>query len=141
MLIVADMLATGAEFLRVQSKAHVSRTILYGRAPDFDRFELSATVGNTTNMQSNDEGFVNYKRTRDYFIDVEDLIDPTTEEFFLPIAGDRIAEPQAVNGDVSTINNVYEVTAPGGDQCWRYADLSNLVIRVHVVFVGTEAVI
>lgn len=123
------MLETGSAFLRDRMNTHVSRTVTYVRG--IVEFELSATLGQSLNMETNEEGFVLYKRTRDFIVRAEDLYDPVAEEAFEPVAGDKIKEG-------SDPERVYEIAATNGDEVWRYADPYHKGIRIHTVLTETN---
>lgn len=128
---MADMLDKGSAFLRERLTAHVSRTVTYVRGAT--EFELSATLGQSVNMESNEEGFVIYKRARDFIVSTEALYDPVALEYFTPEAGHRIKEG-------TDPERVYEVAATNGDEVWRYTDRYHRGIRIHTVQTETNSV-
>lgn len=123
---MADLLKTGAEWLRDRLKAHASRQVTYRRAAA--SVTLTATVGSSLlKVASGSYGEMQLVRTdRDYLIDAADLV--LNDTVVEPAAGDQI--------DDDTDGRTYEVLAPRGEPPWRYSDNRRTILRVHCKDVG-----
>ena len=125
---MTDMLQTGLDWLEVQRKAHMSRTVTYRRG--VFTVALLATVGATRFDVDDGYGIVIRQRMRDYIFAVADLILNSVET--LPEPGDEILDVR------DAVTYRYQVAGRGAEQHYRFCDPAQTVVRVHVQEVGTE---
>lgn len=118
---MTDVMQAGLAWLRQQRKAHMSRAITYRRGAA--SITITATPGRSTfEVDDRAGGFVQV-RTHDELFDAADFyLDGKQAE---PLRGDQI---EVRHGDTVT---TYEVSAPGGNQPWQWADPYQTVYRVH----------
>ncbi len=127
---MTDMLEKGVEWLRGQRKAHLGRTVTYGRGEEIS-FDVTATVGETRFRIGQGTGPDVLVRTRDYLIEAADLAAGGISE---PAAGDQIRETRG-----ETVY-VQEVMGPGNDEpAWRWSDRYGGSLRIHTKELTTEA--
>ncbi|MBN2445643.1 MAG: hypothetical protein JXO22_02885 [Phycisphaerae bacterium] len=100
----------------------MSQTVTYAR--DGDSVDLPATLGRTTFEQPDEYGCIHRTESRDYVINVADLVLRGGQT--LPRSGDRITEPAGV----------HEVMAFGDEPPWRYCDAHQKTLRIHTKKVG-----
>lgn len=127
---MADLLQIGAAWLEAQRKAHLSRTALYIRGGR--ELLVNVTLGKS-DVELVDEYGVRVKSTTvDFIIAKDELL--FIEGKDSPTPGDtiRLAHPDAVI--------TYEVMALPGQDCWRYSDIDNQILRVHTRWLKAEAV-
>ena len=120
---MTDLLETSSAWLDDQRKRFLSRTVTYSRGET--SAEVLVTVGRTIFDVTDASGFVQQCQSRDFLVAVEDLA-----AFGVPERGDRIAETQGER------TFVYEVMAPGKEDCWRFSDPYRVTLRVHTKKVG-----
>lgn len=118
---MADMMATGIDWLAGQLKANASKTVTYRRRQL--SVSLSATIGRTTFETADDFGVVQQTESRDFIVEAADLI--LDGEQTLPMRGDLIEE--TVAGET----HVYETLPLPGEQLWRYSDPHRVMLRIH----------
>ena len=109
------MIDNAVTFLAAQRHAHMTHAVLYCQGPA--AVALNATVAQTLFAVDREIG-VETIESRDYLIRSSDLASH-------PQAGDRIRE--TVNG----VEQVFEVSAPGDQDAWRWSGPGNLAYRVH----------
>ncbi len=123
---MADLLATGSNWLAGQLKNHVSQTVTYWRCSK--SVSVSATLGKTPfDVYDGNTGISSRWEARDFIVDPADLV--IDEETITPEVGDEIEE---------TIDGVafrYQVLAPMDEPCWRYMDRHRNAIRIHTKLV------
>jgi len=125
---VADLLEQAAGWLDGMRQAHLSRPVLYCR--DDECVEVPATVGKTVFEVDSGYGVVERVESRDFLIPADRLV--LDYDQTVPRRGDRIKETAGEQ------TFVYEVMAPGSEDCWRYSDLFRKVLRVHTKLIGQE---
>lgn len=119
---MTDLLQGVMAWLEAQRRKHFSLPIIYRRGDA--SAAITATVGKTVFKVSDDYGRFQYIESRDYLINVSDLVlDGNT---VLPKAGDEIEES----------GFVYEVMAPNHEPEWRYSDSYRQCLRIHTKFTG-----
>ena len=126
---MADMIATGSEWLAQQQAAHLSRSITYRRGGA--SVDLVAMVGRWEYEEAAFDGGIVRMECRDYLIAASDLI--LADAVTLPASGDVIEE---VAGGV---RYSYEVMAISGEGPYRYEN-NRATLRIHVKEDGSEAV-
>ena len=100
------------------------KTIIYKR--DAKQVSLAATIGQTLFERADDYGAIVQYQSRDFLIPAATLILPGLGSApVLPQAGDQIYET------VGDRTFIHEVTAPGAEPAWRYADPFRNTLRVH----------
>lgn len=124
-----DLLSTGAAWLSGVLKSHAAQLVTYQRGEA--SIEVRASFGRTQGEQEDtSSGMVSSFESRDYLIDVADLlIDDVLSE---PRPGDRIIEGPLDDGVVFQV-----ATIPGGT-CWQYADAYRNKFRIHTKYVGRQ---
>ena len=111
----------GSDWLESQRDRHMTNTILYARGGTF--VGIQATPDHTTFDIDDGTGVIVQDVSRDFIVLAADLaLDGKNIE---PRRGDRITE--TIRGRVF----VYEVTAPGKDQPWRWSDQFGTAYRIH----------
>jgi hypothetical protein len=125
---MADLLEQAASWLDGMRQAHLSRPVLYCR--DDECVEVQATIGKTVFEVETGYGVVERIESRDFLIAADLLV--LDYDLTMPRRGDRIKET------VGEQTFVYEVMAPGNEDCWRYSDPFRRTLRVHTKFVGQE---
>ena len=99
----------------------LSGIVTYARGSE--SFVLPATIGRTVFEVEDSHGVLRWE-SRDFIVSSCDLVLGAIP--VVPEKGDLIEETDC-DGKVL----VYEVTAPGREQEWKYCDSSRLLIRVH----------
>ena len=125
---MADLLEQAAGWLDGMRQAHLSRPVLYCR--EGECVEVAATVGKTVFEVDSGYGVVERIESRDFLIPADRLV--LDYDQTVPRRGDRTKE--TVGEQVL----VYEVMAPGNEDCWRHSDPFRRTLRVHTKFVGQE---
>lgn len=125
---MTDVLEQGAAWLDDQRHKHMTRKIAYQRGTD--AVSIQATVGRSEFEQVDEHGVVHKIQSRDFLVRTEDLVLAGTPT--LPMAGDRIHEPEGVR------TYVYEVMAPGTEPPYRYSDPYRRALRIHTKHVATN---
>jgi hypothetical protein len=126
---VADLLETGLAWLGDQLKQHASRSVTYVRGTD--SVVVQATPGKTEFEQADAHGLKTISETRDYLIQVADLVVAGVQ--ILPERGDQIRDTYG-----ETVH-VFEATPVGSEPPFRFADPYRTVLRIHVREIDTEA--
>lgn len=122
---MVDVLKNSSNWLASKFKKFASQPITYRRGTT--DIYITATVGMTNFAQTNEFGLEIRTKTRDFIIDVADLvIDGALVE---PLTTDRIIEAQS-NGE----NYTYEPHAPNGEPAFRHADNYRKQFRIHTIF-------
>ncbi|NIA06916.1 MAG: hypothetical protein GWP14_04625 [Actinobacteria bacterium] len=126
-----DMMETGMAWLEDQRHQHRTKAVTYHRGSE--SVEVQATIGKWTFEVDDGMGILERIESRDFLILTVDLVlaGQATE----PQRGDRIKE---------TSGNkvyVYEVLAPGKEDCWRFSDPYRKTLRIHSKHVDTEDVV
>ena len=125
---MADLLEQGSAWLDQQRVQHMSRSVTYCRGES--SVELQATIGKWTFEIDDGMGVLEKIESRDFLILTAELV--LAGEATLPQRGDRIKE---TSGDKVY---VYEVLAPGKEDCWRYSDPYRNTLRIHSKHVDME---
>lgn len=118
---MGNLFDKGSALVASAMRAALSTDIVYIRGAESAR--IPATVGRTVFEVEDSHGVLRWE-SRDFVVSACDLVLgalPST-----PAKGDLIEERDC-DGKV----RVYEVSAPGREQEWRYADTSRRMIRVH----------
>lgn len=118
---MGNLFDKGSALVASAMRAALSADIVYIRGSESAR--IPATVGRTVFEVEDSHGVLRWE-SRDFTVSACDLVLgalPVT-----PAKGDLIEERDC-DGKV----RVYEVSAPGREQEWRYADTSRRLIRVH----------
>jgi len=123
---VADLLEQAAGWLDGMRQAHLSRPVLYCREDEC--IEAPATIGKTVFEVENGYGVVEQIESRDFLIPADRLV--LDYDQTVPRRGDRIKE--TVGEQVF----LYEVMAPGNEDCWRYSDPFRKTLRIHTKLIG-----
>ena len=118
---MADLLEQGSAWLDQQRVQHMSKTVSYHRAEN--SVEVQATIGKWTFEIDDGMGVLEKIESRDFLILTAELV--LGGEATLPQRGDRLKE---TSGDKVY---VYEVLAPGKEDCWQYSDLYRKTLRIH----------
>ena len=125
---MADLLEQGSAWLEEQRVQHMSRAVTYWRGED--SMAVQATIGRTVFEVDDGMGILEKIESRDFLILTIDLV--LGGQTTLPQRGDRIKETQ--NDKVY----IYEVLAPGNEDCWRYSDPYRKTLRIHTKQVDVE---
>lgn len=115
---------TALDAKRIALTALKGQTVIYCA----DNFEIPVTarVGSTVFRIDTDAQFNARVRSRDYLIDVRQLINPFSQEPFEPTEGHRIKETR---GEVV---HTYECMQFGPQEPgWRYSDTTEQEFRIH----------
>lgn len=120
---MADLLEQAAGWLGGMRAAHLSRSVTYSRPSTGSgqgaQVQVAATVGRTTFEIDDGYGVVEKWESRDFLIAAADLV-----------LGDATATPQ--RGDrIADGGKVYEVMAPGKEDCFRKSDPYGVTLRIH----------
>ena len=127
---MSDLLEQGSAWLDQQRTEHMSRSVRYCRGET--SVEVQATIGKWTFEIDDGMGVLEKIESRDFLIMAADLV--LVGQPALPQRGDRIKEFQ---GDKVY---VYEVLAPGREDCWVFSDPYRKTLRIHTKQVDTENV-
>jgi len=114
-----DMIAAGAAWFDDQRRKHLSVYVTYQRVGAVGTSSVPVTIGMSRWDSVDAAGQVTRYETRDYLVSVDDLQQP-------PARGDTITEV-----DYRGRRCVYEVSAPGGQAAWQWADRGQRIRRVH----------
>lgn len=125
---MADMIQDGVAWLADALTNNASRQVTYARGAD--QAAVQAAVGRTEFELDNGTGIIQRFESRDYLVKTADLV--LGGAAALPEPGDRITET------VGSTTYTYEVVAPVGQPCWRYADPYRTLLRIHTKHVGTQ---
>ena len=118
---MVDLLEQDAAWLCDQRTAFASQSIVYGRAAL--AVVMDATLG-VTNVEFEEvAGVVEQFTSRDFIVKASDLV--LGGAAVAPQRGDRI---EITLGGVLC---VFEVLAPTGMECWKWADPYCKAIRIH----------
>lgn len=132
---MSDMLKAGTQWLADQLLTHASGSVDYWRT-DRDPMPLKATTGRTL-FKVEEEGLQKVVWTdKDFLFRSADLAHIGILE---PRSGDRIREVVTVGN--RTIERIYLVAAPGGEQPYRNADGRDVIIRVHTKLLSEEPIV
>lgn len=118
---MGNLFDKGSALVASAMRAALSTEIVYMRGSGSAR--IPATVGRTVFEIEDSQGVLRFE-SRDFVVSACDLVLGALP--VLPQRGDLIEE-RSCDGTVRT----YEVTAPGREQEWRYADTARLLVRVH----------
>ena len=127
---MSDLLEQGSAWLDQQRTQYMSRSVTYCR--DETCVEVQATIGKWTFEIDDGTGILERIESRDFLILAAALV--LAGEVTLPQRGDRIKE---TSGDKVYI---YEVLAPGREDCWRYSDPYRKTLRIHTKQVDSGVV-
>ena len=108
----------------------MSKTVSYHRGET--SVEVQATIGKWTFEIDDGTGILEKIESRDFLISTADLV--LAGLVTQPQRGDRIRE---LSGDKVY---VYEVLAPGKEDCWRYSDPYRKTLRIHTKQVDVEEI-
>ena len=125
---MSDLLEQGSAWLDQQRVQHMSRSVTYCRGET--SVEVQATIGKWTFEIDDGTGILERIDSRDFLILTAELV--LGGEATLPQRGDRIKETQGEKV------YVYEVLAPGREDCWRYSDPYRKTLRIHTKQVDVE---
>lgn len=117
---MADLLDTGAAWLAGKLQTHASQSVTYRRGSQDIGSNLKATYGQTTFEQDAGNGGVLRWEAKDFIFTAADLT--LDDEVTKPERGDKITDH---NG------NTFEVLGSNGEPCFKYADGSRLLVRIH----------
>src|SRR3989304_6126728 len=121
---MAEMLKTGAEFLRDNRKEQNARDVIYKRG--VYSVLVKATLGRKLLKLGDEFGGVRMEWTaRDYLIAGADL--PVAGITLPPLKGDLIED--------STDGKTYKVLAPEGEPVWQPHDHFGITLRIHTKLV------
>jgi len=123
-----NMLADANDWLTAQRHKHLTDAVTYQRGGA--SVQVQATVGRSQFDVHDGYGGTLRVESRDYLIRSEDLV--LGGELILPISGDRIIET------IGTTEVTYEVTAIGGEPCFRYSDPQRKTLRIHTKNIGED---
>lgn len=118
---MADMLGDGLATLSTIRKAYAGTAVTYYRGAL--SVGVTATLGHTTHRWSMGAQGTVREVSKDYMIDVADLVLSGSE--IVPAAGDRVIE---VSGGVTY---THEVMSFGPDPAWRWTDAHRRTWRIH----------
>lgn len=125
---MTDRLRSAMATLSSKMLAHAGVSITYRRG--VQSVSLTAVPGSTLLRLSDQYGSVKVERTdRDYCLNAADLVISGTA--ITPQRGDEIVED---DGDKI---RTYKVLPYGDEPCWRWADHSQTVYRIHAKLVQT----
>lgn len=115
---MADLLASGLDWLADQLLSHSSRTVTYQRGAA--SVSVAASVGRSLLKLGDSYGGVRMEWTdRDYLIRASDLV--LNGAVVLPARGDQVLDGTAI----------YEVLAPGSEPVYRTSDPYGALLRIH----------
>lgn len=121
--MAANMLNTGVAWARAQLAEHASETVAYSRAGVGSVTLTDATIGQTPfRLEDNGKSRIEWGEC--------DLIVPAASL----ILGGSAVEPRKNDRFTRTVNGAsvtFEVSAPVGEQPWRYADQTRTTYRIH----------
>jgi hypothetical protein len=118
---MGNLFDKGSALVASAMRAALSADVVYIRGSESVR--IPATVGRTVFEVEDSQGVLRWE-SRDFVVSACDLVLGALP--VVPVKGDLIEE-RSCDGTVRT----YEVTAPGREQEWKYADTSRRMIRVH----------
>lgn len=118
---MGDLLADGAAWLAGVRATHAAATVVYSRGAD--SVELAATRGASDVEEVDETGGYLKTEAADWIIRAADLV--LDGSAVRPARGDRITHA----------GRVYEVMPFGGEPEWRWADRSQLCMRIHTKLV------
>ncbi len=118
---MTDLLEQGSAWLDQQRTQFMSRSVTYCRGET--SVEVQTTIGKWTFEIDDGTGILERIDSRDFLILTADLV--LAGEVTEPQRGDRIRE---TCGDKVY---VYEVLAPGREDCWRFSDPYRKTLRIH----------
>jgi len=109
--------------LEVALKASAAGAVTYTRG--VYSVTLRAAPGKSLYERETSGGVIETVESRDFLFKTADLI--LNSVLTLPVRGDTLAEYDTATGKTYT----YEITGPGTEAVYRYADPARRVIRVH----------
>ena len=122
---MSNLLEQGERWLAGMLQKHASTQLRYERSGISNT--LRATIGRSVfEIADQLSSAVLRIESRDYLVAAEAF---AATGFRLPEPGDRVHEVQGVD------EYVYEVLAPGGEPCWRWADSYRQQLRIHTKLV------
>ncbi|MBI5725209.1 MAG: hypothetical protein HZA50_14715 [Planctomycetes bacterium] len=125
---MADMLEQATDWLDAMRSKNLSRPVLYCRGGD--SVEVAATVGKTVFEIDSGYGAIERFESRDCLVSVQALVlngvqvEPRPGDFFREAVGAKVL--------------VYEVMAPGKEECWRFSDPYRKTFRIHTKLVDQQ---
>ena len=125
---MTDILQEKLGWLEDQRHLHRTIPVTYHRGEE--AIEVLATTGKWTFRIDDGTGVLEKIESRDFLILTATLV--LSGQATLPQRGDRIKE---TDGDKVY---VYEVLAPGKEDCWRYSDPYRKTLRIHTKQVDVE---
>ena len=111
-------------------QAPAAGAVTYSRGAD--AVTLRAAPGRTLYERETAGGIIETVESKDFLIKTADLVLGGTAT--LPQRGDKITEADTDTGKTYT----YEVTGPGTENVYRFADPARRVLRVHTTHVKVE---
>ena len=125
---MTDILQEKLAWLEDQRHLHRTIPVTYHRGDE--SIEVLATTGKWTFRIDDGTGILEKIESRDFLILTTDLV--LGGQVTKPQRGDRIKEP---SGDKVY---VYEVLAPGNEDCWVFSDGYRKTLRIHTKQVDLE---
>jgi hypothetical protein len=131
---MTDMLKAGNQWLADQLLTHAAGPVEYWRN-ESEPMPMKATTGRTL-FKLDEEGVQKVVWTdKDFLFRAADLALAGIHE---PQNGDRIREVVTLRN--RTVERVYLVAAPGGEQPYRNADGRDVIMRVHTKLLSEEPI-
>ena len=125
---MSNLLEQGEKWLAGMLQKHASSEVRYQRSSVSST--LRATIGRSVfEIAEQLSSAVLRIESRDYLVAAEAF---AATGLTIPQPGDRIHETQGSR------EYVYEVMAPGGEPCWRWADAYRQQLRIHTKLVASE---
>ena len=119
---MSDVLSTGAAWLSSQLKAKAGTSITY-RRKNGGSVTVTATIGQTTHDTAGDFGTILTWQSRDYLINVADLV--VNGQTITPQRGDKIVET------AGSVEHTYEVMGDNDLPAWRFSGPYRNKFRIH----------
>lgn len=119
------MFADAIRLLRGTVKQAAGLTVRYERGEDVLVASLRVVTGNTPYESISASGVVVTSQSRDYVVEVTDLVRDDNDEEIVPQRGDRLIEVRP-GGEA-----VFELLDLPGSNCWRWSDSYHVARRLH----------
>lgn len=119
------MFAEAIRQLRGTIKQAAGLVVRYERGEDVLVAELRVVTGNTPYESMSMSGVVITSQSRDYVVEVADLVRDDDETPIVPERGDRVVEVRP-EGEA-----VFELLDMPGANCWRWSDSYYIARRLH----------
>jgi len=126
-----NVLQQGEAWLSGQMKTHAGTAIAYRRDGSTDA-SITARVGQTAFKYTDSSGATIRTITRDFIIDVDDLVlDGTRAE---PRVGDEIIEDDTDG----LVRRTYMVTSVNSEPAWKWSGQHRTSVRIHTLETDSE---